>query len=121
MRKTFGIGEVLSPRKNLVKRTFSSGVKKLGMDSLSDNCTLWLELVKEYNSQVQFSTWGVDVDLSNLVKNQVCNFSLLSFIWSTLIILLVIVFNWIKSVLFVSINGTSNSLILGVIIFLILE
>jgi membrane protein required for beta-lactamase induction len=77
------------------------------MDSSSDICILWLELVKEYNSQVRFGTWVVDVDLLNLVKSQIYNFSPLSFILSILIILLVIMFNWIKSALFFSINGRS--------------
>lgn len=40
------------------------------MDSSSDYCTLELELVNEYNAQVQCGTWGVDAGLSNRVKNK---------------------------------------------------
>jgi len=41
------------------------------MDSSSGYCTLELGLVKEYNTQIQFDTWGINVDLSNHVKNKV--------------------------------------------------
>jgi hypothetical protein len=39
--------------------------------------TLQLGQVKEYNAQVRFGTWGVDIDLPNDVKNRVCKFSAL--------------------------------------------
>jgi hypothetical protein len=41
------------------------------MDSSSDYCTLELELVKKYNTQVQFDTWGMNVNLPNHIKNKV--------------------------------------------------
>jgi len=36
----------------------------------SGYCTLKLEQMKEYNIQVQFDTWGMDVCLPNHVKNE---------------------------------------------------
>jgi hypothetical protein len=66
------------------------------MDSLSGHCTLKLRQVKEYNTQVWFGTWGVDVDLSNHVKNEFANFLPYLFTLSILIILLIIVFIWIN-------------------------
>jgi hypothetical protein len=39
--------------------------------------TLQLGQVKEYNAQVRFGTWDVDVDLPYDVKNRVCKFSAL--------------------------------------------
>ena len=62
------------------------------MDSPSGHCTLKLEQVKEYNTQVWFGTWGVNVSLPNHVKNEFANFLPYLFILSTLIILLIIVF-----------------------------
>jgi hypothetical protein len=41
------------------------------MDSSSDYCTLELGLVKKYNTQVQFDTWGMNVNLPNHIKNKV--------------------------------------------------
>jgi hypothetical protein len=66
--------------------------KNIGVDSLSDYCTLELDLVKEYNTQDGFGTWCVNVDLSNHIKNQVCKFSSLSSYSKHLIMLLVIIF-----------------------------
>ena len=43
------------------------------MDSLSDNYTLELGLVKEYNTQEWFSTEGVDAGLPNHIKNKFAN------------------------------------------------
>jgi hypothetical protein len=66
------------------------------VDSPSDHCTLKLRQVKECNTQVWFGTWGVDVDLSNHVKNEFVNFLPYLFTLSILIILLIIVFIWIN-------------------------
>jgi len=64
------------------------------MDSSSGYHTLKLGLVKEYNTQVWFGTWGVDVGLLNHIKNNFANSLYYLFSLSTLIILLVIVFTW---------------------------
>ena len=48
--------------------------------------------MKKYNIQVRFGTWGVDVDLSNHIKNEFTNSLIYFFTLNTLIILLVIVF-----------------------------
>ena len=66
------------------------------MDSLGDYCTLELWLMKEYNTQVWFSTWGMDVGLTNHVKNKFANYFPYLFTLNTLIILLFIVFFWIN-------------------------
>jgi hypothetical protein len=55
-----------------------------------------LELVKKYNTQVQFGIWGVDVGLSNYVKNKFAISILIFFILNTLIICWLIVFIWIN-------------------------
>ena len=49
--------------------------KKLGVDSSSDNYNLELRLVKKYNTQDRYGTWGVNVGLLNHVKNWVWKFS----------------------------------------------
>jgi hypothetical protein len=36
----------------------------------SDYCTLKLGQMKEYNTQVQYDTWGMDIGLLNHVKNK---------------------------------------------------
>jgi hypothetical protein len=53
-------------------------VKNHSVDSSSSYCTFELGLVKKYNTQVQFGTWGMDVGLPNYLKKQVCKISLLS-------------------------------------------
>jgi len=55
-----------------------------------------LELVKKYNTQVQFGIWEVDVGLSNYVKNKFAISILIFFILNTLIICWLIVFIWIN-------------------------
>jgi hypothetical protein len=55
-----------------------------------------LELVKKYNTQVQFGIWEVDVGLSNDVKNKFAISILIFFILNTLIICWLIVFIWIN-------------------------
>ena len=49
--------------------------KNLGVDLSGGYCTLELRLEKKYNTQYRFGAWGVDVGLSNYVKNQVCKLS----------------------------------------------
>ena len=55
-----------------------------------------LELVKKYNTQVQFGIWEVDVGLANYVKNKFAISILIFFILNTLIICWLIVFIWIN-------------------------
>ena len=57
---------------------FIKWCKNLGVDSLSGYCTLQLGLVKEYNTQIQFGTWNVDVGLSNHEKTSLHILSLIS-------------------------------------------
>lgn len=66
--------------------------KNHDVDSSNDYCILGFGLVKEYNTQVYFGAWSVDVDLLNHVKNKFANSLPYFFTLSTLIILLVIVF-----------------------------
>ena len=61
------------------------------MDSSSGYCTFDLGLANEYNTQVWFSSCGMNVDLPNHVQNELVNSLHYLFTLNTLIILLVIV------------------------------
>lgn len=50
-------------------QTFEDGFSSSSVKSLLWNYTLKLRPIKEYDTQVRFGTWGVNVDLSNHIKN----------------------------------------------------
>jgi hypothetical protein len=66
--------------------------KNLDVNSSNWYCTLELGLVNEYNTQVWFNTSGLDVGLSNHIKNEFVNSLLLSLYFKYFNYILVIIF-----------------------------
>jgi hypothetical protein len=66
--------------------------KNLDVNSSNWYCTLELGLVNEYNTQVWFNTLGLDVGLSNHIKNEFVNSLLLSLYFKYFNYILVIIF-----------------------------
>jgi len=76
---------------------------------------------KEYNTQLWFGTWGVDVDLSNHIKNKFANSLSYLFTLSILIILFVIVFILINLHYLLILVILLIHFFLGIIVVLILK
>jgi hypothetical protein len=116
LKKTYLQVEEKSWRENIFK-----WCKNLGVDSSSSYYTLKLGQAKEYNTQVRFGTWSVDVDLSNHIKNKFANSLSYHFTLNILIILFVIVFILINLYYLLILVILLIHFLLGVIVVLILK
>jgi hypothetical protein len=114
LKKTYLQVEEKSWRENIFK-----WCKNLGVDSSSSYYTLKLGQAKEYNTQVRFGTWSVDVDLSNHIK--FANSLSYHFTLNILIILFVIVFILINLYYLLILVILLIHFLLGVIVVLILK